>query len=116
VYRRIWKRESREIGTDPEILEDLARGDAEADLESFYVRDEHDRLARRLREHLDAGSIREGDYWLLVGTRLYGRSIADYARAAGLPYENLKKRRQRVEAILRRLEKHMRWPGAGPSR
>ena len=74
-----------------------------------------DSLARRWQgldpdamvAHLDAGRITEPDFLLLVGTRLYGQSISEYARNAGLKAEAAKKRRQRAEAAIRSHEKEM---------
>jgi len=63
---------------------------------------------KRLKEHMQAGRITEADFFLLVGTRVYGRSIAHYARAVGLNYQVAKKRRQRAEAAIRRFESERR--------
>ena len=57
---------------------------------------------QRLREHMEAGRISEADFLLLVGTRVYGKSVADYARETGLDYQVAKKRRQRAEAVISR--------------
>jgi hypothetical protein len=59
---------------------------------------------RRLREHQEAGRITEADYLLLVGTRVYGKPVVDYAREMGLAYQTAKKRRQRAEAAIRRFQ------------
>ena len=53
---------------------------------------------------MDAGRITEADYLLLVGTRVYGKQVVDYAREMGLAYQVAKKRRQRAEAAIRRFQ------------
>ena len=63
---------------------------------------------KRLRAHMDAGRITEADFLLLVGTRVYGRSVANYARETGLGYQVAKKRRQRAEATIGRFEAEQR--------
>jgi len=102
-YRRVWKRADREVGPDNVEIE------AVADLTGIDLEDIDRRIAQEieiehLREHMDAGRICEADFLLIVGTRVYGNSIADYAREAGLDYELAKKRRQRAEAAIRRFE------------
>lgn len=115
-YCREWRHKQREIGVDPDVLEDLA-GVADGDEEEFLcLRDQHDRVLRRLRELVDEGRISDADVYLLVGTRAYGRSVADYAKLAGISYECAKKRRQRLEALIRNLADRKRWPDASASR
>ena len=58
----------------------------------------------RLRRHMEAGRITEFDYLLLVGTRVYRKPLAEYAREVGVSYEKAKKRRQRAERKLREYE------------
>jgi hypothetical protein len=103
--RRGWKHVNHEIATDAEMIEALAGGVDGIDFEALDLREAHEREINRLREHLDAGRITEADFLLLVGTRLYGQSVADYARGVGLDYQVAKKRRQRAEAAIRRHEK-----------
>lgn len=103
-YRRTWSRTNRELPTDPEEITALASGIGGVDLAGFELREAQEIAIQRLREHLTAGRISEADYLLLIGTRVYGQSVADYAREAGLDYQVAKKRRQRVEAVLCRFE------------
>lgn len=103
-YKRSWNRASREISAEPEAIEALAGGVEGIDLEAISLRQVHEIEIDRLREHLEAGRITEADFLLLVGTRVYGQSIADYARGAGLDYRVAQQRRWRAEAVIRRHE------------
>lgn len=103
-YRRTWSRTNREVASELEEIDALAGGVEGVDLAGIELRQAQELEIRCLREHLEAGRIREADFLLLVGTRVYGRSIADYAREAGLDYQVAKKRRQRAEAALGRFK------------
>jgi hypothetical protein len=88
----------------PEEIEALA-GTAEGiDTSDIDLREVHENEIERLRQHMNAGRITEADFLLLVGTRVYGKSVADYAREAGMTYQVAKKRRQRAEAAIRQFE------------
>jgi hypothetical protein len=104
-YRRAWNRTNREFTAEPEEIDALAGGVEGIDFAAVELREAQEIEINRLREHLDAGRITEADFLLLVGTRVYGQSLADYAREAGLDYQVAKKRRQRAEAVIRRFEK-----------
>jgi len=65
-------------------------------------------MVERLREHMEAGRISDADFLLLVGTKVYGNSLADYAREVGIDYQVAKKRRQRAEARIKRFEEGIR--------
>jgi hypothetical protein len=107
-YERDWTRATREPSTDPEDINTLA-GDIDGiDFEGMELREEHRRAIHRLHEHFKAGRITEADYLLLVGTRLYGQTLAEHARGAGLNEEAAKKRRQRAEASIRLHDKGLR--------
>jgi len=108
-YRRVWNRMNRELATDPEDIEALAGGVEGINFAGMELREAQEIEIQRLREHMDAGRISEADFLLLVGTRVYGRSVADYAREAGLNYQVAKKRRQRAEAVIGRFE----WESGG---
>ena len=86
------------------MIEALAGGVNGIDLEVLHLREVHQREVARLREHVIAGRISERDFLLLVATRLYGQTIAGYARQVGLDYQVAKKRRLRAEAVIRRFE------------
>ncbi len=100
-YRREWTRAEREPATELEEIIELAGAVEGIDLETIELRAAHAREIRRLREHLDAGRITKADFLLLLATRLYGQSVAEFARGAGLKVETVKKRRQRAEAVIR---------------
>ena len=104
-YRRIWNRTDREVTADLVELEALAGGVEDINFAAFELRDAQEKEVRHLRAHLLAGRIKEADFFLLVGTRIYGRSVADYARESGLDYQTAKKRRQRAEVAIRRFER-----------
>jgi len=107
-YRRVWNRTNREFIADPEEIEALAGGTDGIDTSGIELREAQEIEIERLRLHLDAGRITEADFLLLVGTRVYSQSIAEYAREAGLDYQVAKKRRQRAEAVIRRFEEEKR--------
>jgi hypothetical protein len=107
-YRRIWARMNREFTADPEEIEALIGETEGVDTSDIELREAQEIEIERLRQHLEAGRITEADFLLLVGTRVYGQSIADYARGAGLDYQVAKKRRQRAEAVIRRFEEEKR--------
>ena len=106
-YRRDWTRAEREPARDPTMIQEMG-GDIDGiDFDGMELRELHQRRVKRLSEHFEAGRITQADFLLLVGTRLYGQSIPDYARGTGLNPEAAKKRRQRAEAAIRRHEKGM---------
>jgi len=107
-YRRRWRRVHRELASDPNDVKWLGGGAIDIDVEAIDLRQAHERELTRLRGHLDASLINESEYLLLVGTRLYGESVAEHAREVGLDYQVAKKRRQRAEARIRRSEQGMR--------
>ncbi|MCY3017541.1 MAG: hypothetical protein NTW87_00720 [Planctomycetota bacterium] len=100
-YRRRWRRTDGEVLTDWDTLQGLAANRLHYEPERLHVMDAHDAAVWRLRVHVDEGRISEADFNLVVGTRIYGHSISDYARSSGESYEALKKRRQRAEACIR---------------
>jgi hypothetical protein len=107
-YRRTWKRANREFTAEPEEIDALAGGTEGIDTAGIELREAQEIEINRLREHLEANRITEADFLLLIGTRVYGKSVAEYAREAGLDYQVAKKRRQRAEAVIRRFEKEKR--------
>jgi hypothetical protein len=112
-YRRIWNRAEREKSVEQEDIQSLIE---KRELEALAGKNECINFAtlalqeareieiKRLRAHRDAGRISDADFLLLVGTRVYGRPIVDYARDIGLNYQLVKKRWQRAEAAIRRFE------------
>lgn len=103
-YRRVWNRSEHETATDPEQLEELLAGGEELDFDAMDLRAKQEAEIKRLREHADAGRISEADFLLLVGTRVYGKSAAQYARETGMSCDLARKRRLRAEAAIRRAE------------
>jgi hypothetical protein len=109
-YSRRWKRAERETPTEHEEIDALAGGIEDAGLLAFELRDELRARVRRLRGHVKAGRISKTEFLLLVSTRIYGKSVAEYARERGLDYEVARKRRQRAEARIRRHEEKQKKP------
>lgn len=107
-YRRDWLRVERETAADPAEITELAGVIDGLDFEWLDLRQAHQKEFARLQAHFDAGRITESDFLLLVGTRLYGQSLSEYAQGAGLTTEAAKKRRQRAEAAIACHEKEMR--------
>lgn len=107
-YRREWDRMEREEAKEDEELEDLAPGAEDIGFAAVELRDAQEAEIRRLQRHMQEGRVSEADFFLLVGTRIYGNSVADHARKAGLGYQVAKKRRQRAEAAIRRFEEKQR--------
>jgi len=103
-YRRVWRLNGRETATDPEQLEELLDGGEELDFDAMDLRAKQEAEIKRLREHADAGRISEADFLLLVGTRVYGKTAAQYARETGISCDLARKRRLRAEAAIRRAE------------
>jgi len=101
-YRRTSARTIQEIPSEPEEIEFLSGGAEDVAFAEIDFCEEREKEIKRLREHVEAGRIGEADFLLLVGTKVYGKSISEYAREAGLDYQSVKKRRLRAEAVIRR--------------
>ena len=99
-YRRIWDRAAKEIQVAPDSVAYYGRWDdinyAAIELALFQEVE-----IERLRWYVKRGLIREEDFLLLVGTRVYGKSLGECAEEAGIGYQAAKKRRQRAEATIR---------------
>lgn len=95
-------RKNLEVLAGPEELLFLAGGAEDAAFGAFELREEKEPEIRQLRAQTEACRLSKSDFLLLVGTEVYGLSLADSARLAGLDYELAKKRRQRAHAALRR--------------
>ena len=103
-YSRPWKYVGVETTADEQELIKLAGG---ADDLNFYLIELHEAqeaAIKRLREHLDAGRLSESDFYLLTATRIYGKTLREYAREASMNYQTCKKRRWRAETALRLVE------------
>jgi len=103
-YQRAWDHSSREISATAQEIEALSGGAVGIDASVIELREAQEKEIERLRQHMDTGRITDADFLLLIGTRVYGKSVADYAREVGLDYQVAKKRRQRAEAVIRRFE------------
>jgi hypothetical protein len=108
-YLDIWERLGREKPVDWDelvALADMKEAKAHAgkfDCINFFThgfREEKENEVRQLHGHMEAGRITEADFLLLVGTKVYGNSIAEYAQKVGLSYQAATKRRQRAEAVI----------------
>lgn len=102
--QRSWAPTNGEIFAEPEEIEFLAAGPEYSPVVAFERSEEEEVEIRRLRKHVEAGRISESDFLLIVGLRLYGKSVAEYARETGLGYQVAKKRRLRAEMVIRRFE------------
>ena len=104
-YRHEWDWMDRKRIKEADEIERLAGGAEDIAFATVELRDAQEAEIRRLHRHMQEGRISEADFLLLVGTRVYGNSVAEYAREAGLDYQVAKKRRQRVEAAIRQFER-----------
>lgn len=96
---RNWKRTEMEIETAPDWLEGIWEARVPDLDEAIDLRVAHERAVKRLREHLRTGRLTEADF-RIVGTTLYGQPLAEFARAEGLDYALVRKRRWRLERAL----------------
>ena len=101
-YCRNWAQQNREILMAPEEIEDLRRGGENIDRVGIELRDAKQKAINWLREFMAQGGISEADFHLFVGTRIYGNSLAEYARENGLKYRAAQKRLQRAQAKIHR--------------
>jgi hypothetical protein len=71
---------------------------------------------KHLRQYVDAGQLEESDLLIIVGTRIYGHTLAEVGQLLDLEAEATKKRRQRAEARIQRIEKKRKksCPRSGP--
>lgn len=103
-YRRKWSVTAAELPLELDDLNALSGGIDDIDYSGIELRIAQAAEIRRLREHLDAGRISEPDFLLLVGTRVYGKSAAEYARETGMDSALARQRRFRAESAIRRHE------------
>jgi len=116
-YRREWDWENsivdpsdRENEDDDEgkggnRLETLMGGQEAVEFGDVELRHDQEAEITRLRGYVSKGLLSEPDFFLIVGTRIYGASLSEYVEDQMLDYETAKKRRQRAEAMIRRLER-----------
>jgi hypothetical protein len=103
-YRRTWRRARIAESVDPDHLDRIATYALAVDFVLLAEHERHEREIARLRAHLASRTIGEADFLLLVGTRVYGERVVDRARELGISFETAKKRRQRAEAAIQRVE------------
>lgn len=103
-YRRKWSAAASEFPVELDDLNALSGGVDDIDYAGIELRLAQAAEVRRLREHRDAGRISEADFLLLVGTRVYGKSAAEYARETGIDSALARQRRFRAEQAIRRHE------------
>jgi len=100
IYRTKWKISGLEQSLDSDPTSSIGAKD-DIDYEGIDLRLSQATETQRLQKHLDSGHISEEDFLLLVGTRVYGKSVAEYAREVGIKSDFARKRRLRAEAKLR---------------
>jgi hypothetical protein len=105
-YRHEWRRVEREVSLETDEFERLAGGDEGLEMAAVELLDEKEFEVRELKRYLASGVISEADFFLALGTIVYGASLSEYSEQAGLSYETVKKRRQRLEAKIRRHAKN----------
>jgi len=110
-YRSEWRYAGMERPTEDEELTTLAGGAEAIGIAAFELWDSVQARAARLRERVERGRISEEDYLMLVATRIYGETLADWCRDHAVDYELARKRRQRAEAKLRKMEEKSKKSG-----
>jgi hypothetical protein len=100
-----WENEDDDEGKAGNRLETLMGGREAVEFGDVELRHDQEVEIKCLRAYVSRGLISEPDFFLIVGTRIYGASLSDYVEDQGLDYESAKKRRQRAEATIRRLER-----------
>jgi hypothetical protein len=86
----------------PDNLEAAAGGVEDLGFSAIERRQARRAALRALKDYIAKGVLSESEYFLIVGTRIYGRHLKDVAARVGLNYQVAKKRRQRAEAALQR--------------
>ena len=64
--------------------------------------DDHEEAIDCLRSFLEDGVISQAAYYVLIATRVYGRSVRAYTDEQALPFEATRKLRQRAEQAIRK--------------
>ncbi len=107
-YSHQWKLMKNEVPTNPteiEKIKELAKGVKDICFAEVELRIDSESEIKKLQRYLRKDIISEADFFLIIGTRIYGKSIAECAEEVGLDYQTAKKRRQRAEAKIRGREK-----------
>jgi hypothetical protein len=103
-FLRSWHTTNGVSTVEEEELQELSDDRTSRRPNRLHVMSPHDAATWQLRLHVTEGRISEDDYRLIVGTRIQGYSLADFADATKANYQTLKKRRQRAEACIRKFE------------
>ncbi|MDD2709103.1 MAG: hypothetical protein PHV34_14045 [Verrucomicrobiae bacterium] len=100
-----WEQSMREITTAPDEFERLVAGDENGvNFDGMDLSSTQDLEIDRLIGHLNEGRLCEEDFLLLVATRVFGKSAAQYAHEMGMDQDLARKRRLRAESALRKFE------------
>lgn len=102
AYKRQWVQAATECPTDPWEIPESENGVEKSVLAEIEVQSEMKAAINSYRRYRNRNRISETDFCLLVGTRIYGKSLAESARELGISYEAAKKRRQRAEVLIRK--------------
>lgn len=102
-YRRAWRPHHNETLTITEDLDRIAV-DESSDIAMVDHRDERQFALARLSAHAEAGHISALDFQIVIETRFGGRLLRECAAEMGLSVHTAKKRRQRAEAALAKLD------------
>ncbi|MBI5886150.1 MAG: hypothetical protein HZB85_06165 [Deltaproteobacteria bacterium] len=105
-YSQIWKAKCLEIEFEDNGFKFMTSGNEGIDFTRIDLGYAQRSEIRKLKKHMEEGRINEADFFMLVGTRVYGKPLPGYSREMGLNYEAVKKRRLRVEAVIREHEKN----------
>jgi len=97
TYERKWRTPGLEFLDDKDLIE--IAGAAEDT--RFRNAESEEHVIGKLAFLRDVGVISESDFLLIIGTRVYDRALADFARSRGLNYQRVKKQRQRAESNIR---------------
>ena len=93
-----------EDGDEPPVrLETLMGGRRAIEFDQVELQHDQEAEIRRLRRYVSQRLISESEFFLIVGTLIYGSSLVEYAENSGISYETVKKRSQRAMARIDRL-------------
>ena len=102
-YSRVWEATKPEILMDLDGLEEIMGAEDGLEMIEAELRIDQAVKAKGLGSQIREAGLKQVDFDLLAGTRIYGKPLSDCAAETGLSYEAAKKRRQRAEDRLRRL-------------
>lgn len=106
-YRLEWKRVKCRQDLESQLIAEMGVSAVGFDIETIVLRDEHERECRCLWRYVHAGVITESDFYLIVGTRMYGLPVSEYARRRGRKPDTVRKQRSRAEAAIRCHDKEL---------